>query len=164
MRMFRYEKVRELEIAFMRSHYSELGNALAAITDRLVQGEFPYAAEVLKTLLDLKNERNGARAGSKAHSSSTSASMTTVRPGGGLQSLLLASESGRRTHSRGNVAPPPFRTSYHAMFSPIPSGASAPTMSMASPGVASSTSAGGASGAPVWSTYSFAVENDDDDA
>lgn len=38
--MFRYEKVRELEIAFMRSHYLDLGNALSSITDRLVQGEF----------------------------------------------------------------------------------------------------------------------------
>ncbi|KAI0728227.1 hypothetical protein C8Q72DRAFT_384626 [Fomitopsis betulina] len=158
----RYEKVRELEIAFMRSHYSDLGNALSSITDRLVQGEFPYAAEVLKTLLDLKNEKNGARAGARAHGSSTSASLATRT--GGMSSFLLASpESNRRAHSRGNVAPPPFRTSYHSLYGPPLPGANATIAPLSTTGGASSTSANSASGAPVWSTYSFAVDNDDDD-
>ena len=149
MRMFRYEKVRELEIAYMRSHYSQLGDALSSITDRLVQGEFPYAAEVLKTLLDLKNESNHAQSGPKGQGSSTSSSLAT------------AMRSSRRTHSRGNVAPPLFRTNYHALFSPP--GAAAPTISASTSGGVGSVSPNHPSGAPVWSTYSFAVDNDDDD-
>ena len=160
MRMFRYEKVRELEIAFMRSHYSQLGDALSSITDRLVQGEFPYAADVLKTLLDLKNESN---AGSKGQGSSTSASVAgALRSGRPLS--FLQSSPGRRTHSRGNVAPPPFRTNYHALFSPPQPGAAvAPILSTSTSGGASSTSPNNPTGGPIWSTYSFAVENDDDD-
>lgn len=162
MRMFRYEKVRELEIAFMRSHYSQLGDALSTITDRLVQGEFPYAAEVLKTLLDLKNDSN---TGSKGRGSSTSTSLEAAsRPG--RQLSFLSPGSGRRTHSRGNVAPPPFRTNYHALFSPPQPGANAtvaPLMSTSTSGGASSTSPNNPSATPVWSTYSFAVDNDDDD-
>ncbi|KZT65972.1 hypothetical protein DAEQUDRAFT_730896 [Daedalea quercina L-15889] len=153
----RYERVRELEIAFMRSHYSELGGALSSITDRLVQGEFPYAAEVLKTLLDIKNESNNSKGSSNTATSLASTIRTTRSP-----AFLLP--GGRRSHSRGNVAPPPFRTSYHALFSPpqpTTTATTAPVMMTSTSGGTSSTSSNNASGTPMWSTYSFAVDDDD---
>ncbi|CCL99841.1 uncharacterized protein FIBRA_01865 [Fibroporia radiculosa] len=121
----RYEKVRELEIAYLRSHYAEVEDTLSTVMDRLVQGEFPYAGEVLKTLLNSKMETTtqpGQSSTSKGFKSPTS----NAKP----DSIALT----RRTQSiRGNNAPPLFRSSYHALFSQPQSSSSVPSWTTFNP-------------------------------
>jgi len=154
----RYERVRELEITFMRSHYSELGDALSSITDRLVQGDFPYAGEVLKTLLDVKNEHSIAQA-AKGHSTAAAAASRPMRG----PSILLPG-AGRRSQSRGNVAPPPFRSNYHALFSPSQptSTVGAAPLTVSTSGGTGSSSTNNTSAAPVWYSFTAAADDDDD--
>lgn len=154
----RYERVRETEISFVRSHYAQLGDALSSITDRLVQGELPYAGEVLKTLLHV-NEPSISHSATKGQNSSTaSVASKPIRP----PSYLLPST--RRAQSRGNVAPPLFRSNYHTLFSQQHQGAAnvgaAPMTTSTSGGAGSSTSHS-ASATPVW--YSFTATGDDED-
>ncbi|KZT08419.1 uncharacterized protein LAESUDRAFT_757653 [Laetiporus sulphureus 93-53] len=124
----RYDRVRELEIKIFHDHYCEIRDSFADILDRVVQGEFPHAGEVLKTLLDVKNgavtrssalprkdprhapafsvggasSAGPARAVYAIGSSTSSTSSSVFGPSGGSSTRV-------RGGLRGSVAPPPYR-------------------------------------------------------
>lgn len=109
----RYDKVRELEIDFLRAHHLEVDEALGVILGKVAQGEFPHTGELLKTLFDIRMGRR-----SEASESSTKAltpkisSERRVRP----PKILTSSESMQSRDSfpfRSSFAPPPpFRPAF----------------------------------------------------
>ncbi|PCH43560.1 hypothetical protein WOLCODRAFT_164544 [Wolfiporia cocos MD-104 SS10] len=113
----RYDRIREIEINYLCANYVDVSASLASMTERIVQGEFPHAAEALKTVLGVT-----MRAASSASSPPRGPDISPVK-----RSKPLLPSAPRRQSIRGNVAPPPFRTAVPQLFGRASSPSPQPT-------------------------------------
>ncbi|GBE81450.1 predicted protein [Sparassis crispa] len=102
----RYDKIQELEIDFLCTHYTnpEVANTLKQIADGVVQGEFPHAGEVLRTLFELNLDPSSPSARRRSHHlNAVGAGRSSAR--GQVINFGVSRGRGARPAARGFVPP-----------------------------------------------------------